>query len=473
MHNPKRDASVALAMALVARAVPLFFGREHYGDSPVRIELAQRWAQSPHLWRGFTEVYQYGPLHLSLIGFLIELVHDRVVAARALSLVSGLLCVWLLGRLTLRHRDAASARWAMFGLALSPLHIQASTTGASEAVFLALFLSALSLLLDEQTLWAAVLLGAAGLVRYDGWLYVPLFAALLWWRSRDMPRAVGFAVLALAPAFAWMAVNARYAGDALAPIHHIDEDHRNLARVMFAEMGSLRWRAYGLVYWPLAVCGTLSPLLGVAAMWGTWRALFRRLSGWELALLAWLPVVYFTFRTSVLGDFRPLARFAMVASALSLVFAGDVLRGFLRGPVVAVMIAWPLFLGFACYGRDGGLAEWARPLSPISTVPPGIAQASKYLQAHVAPSEVVLLDGSEYYLDILIAFETRLRDRQWIRAAWTDDFEQRWQLLDPAWAVLLDRGSLGDWTKDRFSYRNKSFCLSQRYVYAAIYERCR
>jgi hypothetical protein len=129
-------------------------------------------------------------------------------------------------------------------------------------------------------------------------------------------------------------------------------------------------------------------------------------------------------------------------------------------------------LGFACYGRDGGLAEWARPLSPISTVPPGIAQASKYLRANVGSSDVVLLDSSEYYLDILIAFETRLRDEQWIRAAWTDDFEQRWQRLDPSWAVLIDRGSLGDWTKDRFDYRGKHFCLAQRFTYAGIYRRC-
>ena len=36
---------------------------------------------------------------------------------------------------------------------------------------------------------AAVLLGAAGLVRYDGWLYVPLFGALIWLRSRDLAGA--------------------------------------------------------------------------------------------------------------------------------------------------------------------------------------------------------------------------------------------------------------------------------------------
>src|SRR5471032_2619834 len=159
MHNPKREVFLALLVALAVRALPLAFGYEYYGDSPVRIEAAERWAAHPHLWRGFSEAFQYGPLHLSLIGWLIELLGNRVVAARALSLVCGLLGVWLLGLLTLRHRDAASARWAMFGLALSPLHIQASTTGASEAVFLAMFLGTLALLESEHVALAAVLLG--------------------------------------------------------------------------------------------------------------------------------------------------------------------------------------------------------------------------------------------------------------------------------------------------------------------------
>jgi hypothetical protein len=472
MHNPKRDVFLALLLAVAARALPLALGFEHYGDSPVRIELAERWAAHPHMWRGFTEAYQYGPLHLTLLGWLVEALGDRVAAARALSLVSGLLGVWLIGRLTLRHRDAASARWAMFGLALSPLHIQSSTTGASEALFLALFLGSLVLLEEEQVALSAVLIGAAGLVRYDGWLYAALFTTLLFYRSRDRLRSTGFAVLALAPALGWMAVNARYAGDALAPIHHIDADHRALAKMMFEAFGGLRWRAYGLVYWPMAVCGVLSPVLGAAAVWGAFRAVRRRSSGWELAVVAWLPLAYFTFRTSVLGDFRPLARFAMVGSALSLIFARDVLGPKLRAPAAAVMVAWPLFLGFASWHRGDGLAEWARPLSPISTLPPGIAEAAQYLREHAKPADVVLLDGVWDYLDIPLAFAAGLPEQQWIRAAWTDDFEQRWRRLDPTMAVLIYQGTLGDFTQDRFTYRGKSFCLTQRFTYASVYHRC-
>src|SRR5207248_2032233 len=145
----KRPLLAALGIALAARAAPILFGYEHYGDAPVRIELAERWAQDPHLWRGYLEAWQYGPLHLTLIG---------------------------------------------------------------------------------------------ALVRYDGWLYVPLCGALLWLRQRNLARSVAFCAVAAAPALFWLWVNARFAGDALAPLRHIDRDHAMLARMAADSFGSLRVR---------------------------------------------------------------------------------------------------------------------------------------------------------------------------------------------------------------------------------------
>ena len=480
----KRGPLSAVLLAAVARVLPLLFGFEHYGDAPVRIELAERWARAPHLWHGFVETYQYGPLHLTLIGALIRILGDRVVAARSLSLVSGLACVWLIYRIAERVRGPVAGWWAAVGLALSPLFIQVSTTGASEAPFLALFLAALLCVLDDRALPAALLLGAAGLLRYDGWLYLPLFAALLWWRDRETPaaaasRALGFAVLCAAPALFWMGVNARYTGDALAPIHHIDLDHAALAQMMRHFMGEVPWRLYGLVYWPLAVLGIATPVLGALALWGSARALRRREPGWELLALGWLPVVYFTFRTSVLGNFRPLGRFALVATALSLPFAHDVLLTApqrIRRPLlyacIALLVATPLLLAGLSWRRDGTVAEWARPLSPIGSLPPGIADAAHYLEENVRPGDVILLDSVWDYLDIPLAFAVNLPEAQWVRASWSDEFEDRLARVTPTMAVLIYQGKLGDWTQDRFDFRSLHFCKQARFTYATIYRRC-
>src|SRR5438874_32229 len=95
-NEVRRGPLIAVGVAAAARLLPAIFGYEHYGDAPVRIEIAQRWVAEPHLWRGFSETYQYGPLHLTLIGALIRLAGDRVLAARLLSFACGLACVYLL-----------------------------------------------------------------------------------------------------------------------------------------------------------------------------------------------------------------------------------------------------------------------------------------------------------------------------------------------------------------------------------------
>jgi len=475
----KRGPLIAVGIAALARLVPLFFGYEHYGDAPVRIETAEYWLQSPHLWRGFLEAHQYGPLHLTMIAGLIRLVGDRVAAARLLSFTCGLLCVWFLHLIAKRERGPEAAWWAALGLALSPVHIQASTTGASEAVFLALLLLALLRVLEGRVIRAAVLIGAAGLVRYDGWIYLPLLGALLWLRFRNPLRTLGFLALGAAPALGWMWINFQATGDALAPIHWIDHDHRLLAESALHWFGQVPWRAYGLVYFPLAVCCVATPVLGALSLWGSARALRRREQGWELVAIAWLPVLYLTVRTSVLGDFRPMARFAMVAAALSLVFAYDAWlsvsqrwRRPLFTACMALLVATPVALAALSWGRDGKVAEWSRPLSPISSLPPGIAEASQWVKQNARPDDVILLDGVWDYLDIPLAFAANLPERQWVRASWEKEFEGRLREATPTMAILLYQGKLGDYTKDRFEFRGLSFCETARFTYAAIYRRC-
>jgi 4-amino-4-deoxy-L-arabinose transferase-like glycosyltransferase len=497
----------ALALGLAARAAAFALSVEHYGDAPVRVDLAERWARAPHLWRGFSEAYQYGPLHLTMLGAALRIWPDRFVAPRAFSLLCGMACIALLWKIARDLFGAAAALFAACALALSTLHIQASASSASEAVFLALFLGAVErLLVARRTsstvagskgrralVASALLLGAAGLVRYDGWLYVPLFCGLLFldWRrgERTLAEVVGYGALAALPALLWLAQNARF-GDALAPLHYIDRDHLALARAALAWYGKVGYRIFCLAFWPGAILLVCSPAAGALALFGAARALVLRARGWELAALAFVPALYFTFRGVVLADFRPLVRFGMVAAALALPFAWgavESIRASFGAPAARValavsavlMLATPAALAALSYGRNGAAAEWARPLSPIASVPPGIAQAARFLRARVGANEVVLLDGVWNYLDIPLAFESGLPDRQLVRRAWPD-FEQRLAQTPPTMAVLLYQGDLrftngaqgAVETSDHFDFRGTRFCAEAHFVYASIYRRC-
>jgi len=405
----------------------------------------------------------------------VRLLGERVVAARLLSLACGLAGVWLLYRVAERERGRDAAFWAALGLALSPIHIQASATGASETVFLALLLAALLSLLRGNTVLPAVLLGAAGLVRYDGWLYVPLLGGLLLWRRRDWVRCAAFCVLAAAPALLWLALNAHWTGDPLAPLRHIDRDHAGLARGAMAASGPFWMRVHALFYWPLAVAVVATPALGLLALWGSVRALRRREAGWELVLIGWIPAVYFTFRSAVLADFLPMARFTLVAAALSLPFAGDVLALLARPArafAAAVAAATPIALAALCWNRTGAWAEWARPMAPMGSLPPGIGEAARWLRANAGDGDLVLVDDAPSYMDIPLAFASGLPETKLLRARWTDDFERRFPSHEPTLAVLVEHGRVGDFRRQRFEFRGLTFCAAQQYTYASVYRRC-
>src|SRR4029078_11549870 len=73
------------------------------------------------------------------------------------------------------------AELATFALAVSPLHVQASTTAASEALYLLLYVCALERLLtalDGRRLRtfavSGLLASQAAVTRYDAWLALPI-----------------------------------------------------------------------------------------------------------------------------------------------------------------------------------------------------------------------------------------------------------------------------------------------------------
>ena len=488
--------ALVLAVGAVARALPFALSVEHYGDAPVRVELAERWALSPHLWHGSLEAYQFGPVHLSLLGWALKFWPDRDWSPKALTLLFGLAGLWLLYRLARRVAGPEAALCAGLGLALSPLHIQASTSAASEAVFLALLLASLELIFAQGPLWASALfIGAAGLTRYDGWLYFGLLILLLALEVRRKRRSLGglllFGLIGALPIAGWLWLNHTWAHDALAPIHYIDRDHLALAASGVRWFGPFIYRLYCLIYWPLALLALCTPLLGLLALFGAARTLWARLPGWELVAIGWLPAAYLTARGVGLADFRPMARFAMVSAALSLPFAWGMFTSIrarlapraaraLIAATALVLVATPISLSAASRSSVPAVAEWARPLSPVSSVPDGIEQAARYLRGHAGRADVVLLDSVWDYLDLPLAFSAGLPDHQWIRLRWTDDFAQRLLRNTPTYAVLLYQGDLRnapgavDATEDqdRFSFRGLRFCKVERYLYATVYQRC-
>lgn len=462
-------ASVVLALlcaaVLLPRAVVFPFSENLYGDAVARTELAERWLERPHWIASMDDgAYQYGPLHLYAVAAALASGLVKEDAGRWVSLLFGVLSVFPLYALTRRLFGWKAGVVAVLGLSVWGMHIQMSTTAGSEAMglFLVLWVLALFCRGVEENRFGSLLASAAVLnlacaVRYDCWLLAPLLTVLLFLGDKDRiaaaTRGISFALVTLPFPMLWMQGNEHARGDAFAPMHYIESFHRTWVQDGVARWGQLGYRAQNLVFWPATALLTLSPLLAYFGMLGMVHVFRTDKARRWLVWVAVAPTLYFTFRSVVLLNFVPLARFTVGQVALVLPFA---LPGFelalasrsplvRRGWLVATVlfaVATPLVMTALTFRKDDSLASSLRPVTPLSTNPPAVMQVAHYLRSEVLPvGGAAVLDADPQYWDLQIGFFSGLPEERLARQRW-DIFRERVVSAKPDTVVRHEGGGL-------------------------------
>lgn len=462
--SPRLLLGLLLVAALVPRLVVFPVNENLYGDAVARTELAERWLKEPRLIRSFGDgAQQFGPLHLYLVGAVLTGV-DREHAGRAVSLLFGVLSVVPLFALTRRFFGWRAGVWACLAFSVWGMHLQLSTTAASEAVALFFMLAVFALFaqaLEENRFGplfgAAMVLNLACALRYDAWMYIPLLAVmpLLWRRDKvaGATMAVAFGLLCLPFPLWWMQGNELAHGDPLYPISYIDEFHRGWVASSGGGGKGLWLRAQGLGFWPAIALFTLTPgvaLLGLVGMWKAWRE--RPETRW-LMLAALVPTAYYTLRGAVLFNFVPLGRFTVTQVVLLLPFValgfwecarawGERASRAVAGGSIALAVVMPVALGVSTFRADGGWRDLLRPVSPTSTNPQPLMRSARWLEAEVAEKgKALVLDSDDRYLDLQLGFFVGLPDERVVRMRWPD-FRQRFEQERPEFLVRFDDGAL-------------------------------
>jgi 4-amino-4-deoxy-L-arabinose transferase-like glycosyltransferase len=452
-----------MAAVAIPRLALLPFNQNLYGDAISRTEMGERWLSDPHVITSFGDgAGQYGPLHLYLVGIAVAFV-DREVAGRLVSLMCGVLTVIPLYRLGRRVAGWQAGAIACLGLAVWGLHVQFSTTAASEAVGLLFIVSAFAAFaaaLDSgrmrDFLWAACFMNLAAAVRYDAWMYPPiLVSAALWWR-RDtawVGRMASFAALCSVFPLWWLVGNYRLHGDPTFPLAYINAEHREWAATFDGAWRQLWLRAQGIAFWPVMALVTLTPgfaLLGMAGMARAWND--RPAVRW-LLIAAVAPIVYYGLRTTLFADFVPLTRFMAASLVVLLLFVwdgyGDLTRRwgtssartFLRISA-ALAVAVPVIVGAVTFRRDGPVRNILRPISPTSTNSGPVMAAAAFVRDTVAPSgEAVLIDIDKGFLNLPVVFYGGLTQEEVIRIRGAEDVA-RIEGRPPTYVVRFDEGTL-------------------------------
>jgi hypothetical protein len=417
-----RTAVLLLGLSAAPRLLVFPFAENVAGDAVVRAWMGHAFLESPHLIGSSLQgCLQFGPLHFPLLALMEWFTGSLALAGRLLSLVvcmASVLPVFALARRAFSH---SAAWWSALAFSVWPLHVQASTTAASEALsgfFVLVGVAVLARGLETSRRADVALAGLAftlaAAVRYDVWVWIALLALLVWWRA-GWRRAIVFGAVASSFPVAWLVGHLVDTGDLLYPLRVIDDYHR----AWFVSEALIWGPAYRLIvlgFWPLTALVTFTPVGTAAGAWAMARA-WRTDERW-LVVLVVVPTLLLSLRGAVLSSFVPLSRFTMKELSLFSVFVGAGLsllveRWRALAPIaVGLLVSWGPLVEAAAR-TPWGWANSFRAVSALSVNPDDVRVVARFLRAELRRDDVIAIDvDPQGFDDLQLAFESGLPKSQ-------------------------------------------------------------
>ncbi len=465
-------------LALAVRCLFLYIAPNNSTDAWARYRGALAWTRDPSHLPPPTATDAWLPLHFWLLGIWLRIWNSET-GARALSVLLGSLTIppyWGVVRRAFGGRVAAASTllFALFGF-----HIAFSVTTGSEAPTIFLLVSGLYAWTrydeEESGKWialAALALGAACLVRFEAWLFLPVLDAMLldyprhavraWSARRAAGRALAFALPTSAGVIGWTIYSFLKWGDALALPHRTIELRRHFAPLVLRHSPPFHAAVV-----PASLLVSLSPLLLALAGAGAAEALRRgpRI-GRSLAVLG-LVLLGFGCFNSLRYDITQV-RYTVIYSWLLIPLAFEAVQRLgeqwrwaswpaSRGAVVAFFLLWQAGIVAGAAYAPAPLADHLGAVSPTIPLHREMRQLTAWLRGHPAASDPLVVDDFNWESDEIMRFGGRNRGQDFFvspadyasrarLAREVDDYVAR---RHPAFVVCSPFGLIGSlWSVD-------------------------
>ncbi len=388
-------------------------------DAVTRSWLAQAWGKSPNLNPANFFAPQIAPLPIWIMGTALRFWPDIWLVPRLAAFIFGCAALFPLYFLSRRVFGEPAAAWTCLLGAFYSLQIKSSVIASSEAIFCFLLLWAIYFIFNyRQTHEGKHLAGAilfinlACVSRYNGLIYWALLGILILkpkqWKATLKPAILFWLLGALLPT-GWFWLNWRYLGQGLYPLRFILGEH---LRVSAGLQGTLTDRLYNLLFLPGVIMLSLSPLViifGIKGIGISWR----QRDAFALLLLMAAPIAYYIYKSVIAANFFLLARFATDPALLWLPFAGLGLKAWQESKGISywgIAITMAVWLGLVAVLGEADLpviSPKLESISPISHMSRGQQAIANYIDRHVKPEELILLDHNPFWQELEIIFYSR------------------------------------------------------------------
>ena len=464
MTFASREAKWLLGIGGGLRVIFFFFSRNNGGDAFARAAVTVQWLQHPSLSLDFGGP-RWPPLHFWLMALFAQIVPNLLLACRLLSLVAGLVSLWLFWRLASRLYGEWAATLSLAVFTFYSLHIAYSTASSSEETFVALVLGGLLGVFSFRDsekygpLFAGGLsLTAAAAIRFEAWILIFALGLVFLLGQKNYPflhssywkALLAYGVTSGAWPIFWMIHTWLLTGN---PFYGFSDNRASIPAQLAVNPahGSL----YELALFPGVILLTLTPIAVAGALYGLWLSV-QKGKHRDFAFLAVFLAIFQFASISTHGTLA-LARYTLLLGTLCSLLAGlglaglgERIFGMRRNLSFAVLTALllvnlALIVGLSEY--PGTFEDKFRSISPLMQFPVHVEEVGKILKPQMRLGDHVLIDNyndESNILGIAIGLPLLAKDRAFFASDrnGADPFPYLYSQR-PHFAILSQRGMIG------------------------------
>jgi 4-amino-4-deoxy-L-arabinose transferase-like glycosyltransferase len=401
-----------LALALAVRLPFVWIAPNNGEDALSRFDHAVTWLKDPGHLPLATSAHQWLPLHFWLLGGALWLWHSER-SARLVTALLGALTILPYWGIVRRVFDRRVAVYASLAFVLFGYHIAYSVTTSSEAPTLFFLVCGVycwvRFVAGCHWKWCipgGLTIGAASLIRFDAWIFVPVLTLLVFDLSksraslsdlRNWPRAILFGLASGAAAIGWLVFSKMTWGDWMAL------PHRNIVAIRAIAPALRHSLPFRLVVVPGSLFAALSPLLEVLAAVGiVWVLADGRWIARGLAILA-ITMFAWTCCNSVFLELTA-ARYTLMYDWLLFPFAFEALRRLttrrpkewpqrkLYAATLILFVLWEAACGAVGHYGPAVLADHLGAMSPALEPHVEVRGLTRWLRQNVSDSDALVMD---------------------------------------------------------------------------------
>ncbi len=299
------------------------------GDGIERIFLALDWLKDPHVITWEKLFPQWLPLQTYLIALSLRIYNNPLVSPVLISVILGSLIIFPLSYLVKQHFSESVAILSALIYSFFPLAFGYSLLSMSEIPYnFFVFLSLCLIYLSSNgkkiryLVPGTVSLSLAGMIRYEGWIFIPILSLLLLENAKSL---LIFWTITLSFPIVWMIGSFYSYGD---PLYGVSVQNRWVTEDNnWHKVSSPLDFFFRLIFWPSAVIVSLTPLVGFLGFLGIFFAIKKHKHLFTALIFLFISIVLIV--KSQIGALCLLPRYTITLGILLIPYSAYCLMLFL------------------------------------------------------------------------------------------------------------------------------------------------